>query len=136
MQKFMPKSPTESVMYYEVWRNKHSKEEDFLLISDTYKRVMGEDKVLCERAQKNIEAGIFVNGELHPHMEKGPLFFQKRCREIVMEHGMKEKKAGQKIWPAKQQLEPTGTSAISKEMEDFCEGLACGNDNEKSDLAW
>ncbi|RYN29084.1 hypothetical protein AA0113_g5769 [Alternaria arborescens] len=136
MQKFMPKSPTESVMYYEVWKNKHSSQEDFLLISDTYKRVMGEDKVLCERAQKNIEAGIFVNGELHPHMEKGPLFFQKRCREIVMEHGMKEKKAGQKIWPAKQQLEPTGTSAISKEMEDFCEGLACGNDNEKSDLAW
>jgi hypothetical protein len=49
---------------------------------------------------------------------------------------MKEKKEGRKIWPAKQQLEPTGSSAISKEMEDFCEGLACGNDDDKSDLAW
>jgi hypothetical protein len=53
-----------------------------------------------------------------------------------MEHGMKEKKEGKKIWPAKQQLESTGTSAISKEMEEFCEGLACDNDNNKSDLAW
>jgi hypothetical protein len=134
----MPKSPTESVMYYEVWKNKNSSQEDFLLISDTYKRVMGEDKVLCERAQKNIESGMFINGELHPHMEKGPLFFQKRCREIVMEHGMKEKKAGKKIWPAKQQLDAaTGTEGISKEMEDFCEGLSCGTENDgKSDLAW
>jgi phenylpropionate dioxygenase-like ring-hydroxylating dioxygenase large terminal subunit len=136
MQKFMPKSPDETVMYYEVWRNKHSSEEDFLFISDTYKRVMGEDKVLCERAQKNIKAGVFVNGELNPYKEKGPLFFQNRCREIVMEQSMKEKKAGQKIWPAKQQLESTGTSAISKEMEDFCEGLACSNENEKNEFAW
>jgi hypothetical protein len=136
MQKFMPKSPDETVMYYEVWRNKHSSEEDFLFISDTYKRVMGEDKVLCERAQKNIKAGVFVNGELNPYKEKGPLFFQNRCREIVMEQSMKEKKLGQKIWPAKQQLESTGTSAISKEMEDFCEGLACSNENEKNEFAW
>jgi phenylpropionate dioxygenase-like ring-hydroxylating dioxygenase large terminal subunit len=97
IQKFMPKSPRESIMYYEVWRNKNSLEEDFLLISDTYKRVMGEDKVLCERSQKNIEAGIFVNGELHPHKEKGPIFFQKRCREIVVEHATRERREGRKI---------------------------------------
>ncbi|RYO31813.1 hypothetical protein AA0113_g11827 [Alternaria arborescens] len=136
MQKFMPKSADETVMYYEVWRNKHSSEEDFLFISDTYKRVMGEDKVLCERAQKNIKAGVFVNGELNPYKEKGPLFFQNRCREFVLEQSIKEKKAGQQIWPAKQQLESTGTSAISKEMEDFCEGLACSNENEKNGFAW
>ncbi|CBX96569.1 hypothetical protein IAQ61_005564 [Plenodomus lingam] len=132
MQKFMPKSPTESVMYYEVWRNKHSSDEDFLLISDTYKRVMGEDKILCERAQKNIETGVFVNGELHPHMEKGPLFFQKRCREVVLEHAAREKREGKKIWPAKQQSNDTGTD----ELQDFCEGLACGNGKGKKDLEW
>lgn len=89
-------------MYYEVWKNKYSAKEDFLFISDTYKRVMGEDKVLCERAQKNIEAGVFVSGELHPQFEKGPLFFQKRCREVILEHGMREKREGRKIWPAGQ----------------------------------
>ncbi|KAF1965676.1 hypothetical protein BU23DRAFT_488774 [Bimuria novae-zelandiae CBS 107.79] len=97
IQKFMPKSPSESIMYYEVWRNKHSSEEDFLLISDTYKRVMGEDKVLCERAQKNIEAGAFVSGELHPQKEKGPIFFQKRDREIVLEYAARERREGKKL---------------------------------------
>lgn len=138
MQKFMPKSPTESVMYYEVWRNKNSPDADFRLISDTYKRVMKEDKVLCERAQKNIDAGVFVNGELHPRMEKGPLFFQKRCREIILEHGMREKKAGKKIWPAQQQPDATtvGGAETTSELHDFCEGLSCGNDNDKSELSW
>jgi phenylpropionate dioxygenase-like ring-hydroxylating dioxygenase large terminal subunit len=137
IQKFMPKSPSESVMYYEVWRNKSSSEEDFLYISDTYKRVMGEDKVLCERAQKNIEAGVFINGELHPQMEKGPLFFQKRCREIVMEHSLQEKRAGQKLWPAKQQLADKGAESYSNELQDFCESLSCGSESsEKSELAW
>jgi len=132
MQKFMPKSPTESVMYYEVWRNKHSPDADFRLINDTYKRVMSEDKVLCERAQKNIETGVFINGELHPRMEKGPLFFQKRCREVVLEHGAREKHEGRKIWPAKPQSRDVGTD----QLEAFCEGLACGHDNVKSELAW
>ena len=97
IQKFMPKSPSESTMYYEVWRNKDSVEEDFLLISDTYKRVMGEDKVLCERSQRNIEAGTFISGELHPQKEKGPIFFQKRDREIVLEYAARERKAGKKL---------------------------------------
>lgn len=97
IQKFMPKSPTESTMYYEVWHNKHSSKEDFELISDTYKRVMGEDKVLCERSQKNIEVGTFVSGELHPQKEKGPIFFQKRDREIVTEYAARERKAGRQL---------------------------------------
>jgi phenylpropionate dioxygenase-like ring-hydroxylating dioxygenase large terminal subunit len=97
IQKFMPKSPGESIMYYEVWKNRKSAEEDFLLISDTYKRVMGEDKVLCERAQKNIEAGTFVAGELHPQKEKGPIFFQKRDKEIVLEYAARERKLGRKL---------------------------------------
>jgi hypothetical protein len=94
MQKFMPKAPGVSVMYYEVWRNKNATEEAFRNISDLYARVMKEDKVLCERAQANINAGLFINGELHPHMEKGPLFFQKRCREVVMARSARAGKFG------------------------------------------
>lgn len=69
-------------------------------------------------------------------MEKGPLFFQKRCREIVMEHAKREKSAGRQIWPAKQKMEEGGNSAVSNEDVEFCEGLACGGDSEKSELAW
>jgi phenylpropionate dioxygenase-like ring-hydroxylating dioxygenase large terminal subunit len=129
MQKFMPSGPGKSVMYYEVWKNRNSSREDFDKLNIVYKRVMAEDKVLCERAQENINTGVFVNGELHPHLEKGPLFFQRRCREIVMEHHKREKQAGKQLWPAKQSSEST-------EDIEFCEGLACGNDNDKSELAW
>ena len=69
-------------------------------------------------------------------MEIVPLFFQKRCREIVMEHAQKEKKLGKQIWPAKQALEKEGNSVVSNEDVEFCEGLACGDGNEKSELAW
>jgi hypothetical protein len=136
MQKFMPSGPGKSVMYYEVWKNRNSTHEEFDKLNVIYKRVMSEDKVLCERAQENINTGVFINGELHPHMEKGPLFFQRRCREIVMEHNKREKLAGKQLWPAKQALESTGNSAVSNDDVDFCEGLACGNDNDKSELAW
>lgn len=31
---------------------------------------MGEDKQLCNAAQRNLSAGVFVNGQLHPQAEK------------------------------------------------------------------
>lgn len=98
VQKFMPTAPDKSTMYYEVWRNRHSSDEDFAFISDSYKRVMAEDKVLCERAQANIAGGTFVSGELHPHKEKGPIFFQKRDREVVVEYAARERAAGKKLF--------------------------------------
>jgi hypothetical protein len=71
IQKFMPSGPGKSHMHYEVYRNKHSSDEDFHAIADTYARVMAEDKDLCIGAQKNLETGVFTNGELHPRWEKG-----------------------------------------------------------------
>ncbi|KAL1847300.1 hypothetical protein Plec18167_001380 [Paecilomyces lecythidis] len=100
MQRFTPHSPTKSVMRYEVYRNKYSSDEDFNIISDMYKRIMSEDKYLCINTQKNLNAGVFVNGELHPEMEKGPLHFQSTVREVVVEHYKKEQEAGHEIWPA------------------------------------
>ncbi|KAF9885292.1 hypothetical protein FE257_013093 [Aspergillus nanangensis] len=103
MQRFTPVSPTKSVMRYEVYRHKDSTDADFNLISDMYKRIMSEDKYLCIQSQKNLNAGIFVNGELHPEMEKGPLHFQRTVREVVTEHRQKEEQAGGlEIWPATQ----------------------------------
>lgn len=132
MQRFIPVGPKRSIMQYEVYRNKYSSEEDFQLINQIYKRIMSEDKFLCEAAQKNINAGIFVNGEMHPRMEKGPLFFQKLCREAVMEHHRKEKAAKREIWPARQTL-PDSALASQEDLE-FCSGLACQTD--KEGLAW
>lgn len=100
MQRFTPISPTQSVMRYEVYRHKDATDEAFNLISDMYKRIMSEDKVLCAASQKNLNAGVFVNGQLHPKMESGPLHFQKTVRDVVVEHHEKEEVAGHKISPA------------------------------------
>lgn len=130
IQKFLPNGPSDSTMHYEVYRNKTSSEEDFKTIADTYARVMGEDKVLCDRAQQNLNAGVFINGELHPRWEKGPLFFQQTARKAITEHFHKEKQAGKEINPAMQRL-PEGES--NEDLE-ICASLACSA--RKEVLAW
>jgi len=132
IQKFLPDGPTKSVMSYEIYRNKYSSQEDFECIANMYARVMSEDKVLCEGAQKNMNSGVFVNGELHPRWEKGPLFFQKTCREVVTEYWRREKAAGCEIWPAKHRV--PGDVKMSAEEVDMCGGIGCGA--EKEGLAW
>ncbi|KAK5626487.1 hypothetical protein RRF57_002202 [Xylaria bambusicola] len=112
-------------MYYEVYRNKNSSDGDFTVISDIYKRVMSEDKYLCANANKNIQAGVFVNGEMHPKMEQGPLFFQKLVRDLVTDHHKQEKKAGKKIWPAQQKL--PGDAKVSEQDMDFCLSIDCAS---------
>lgn len=123
VQKFLPTSPTKSNMAYEIYRNRNSAESDFRLISDMYARVMSEDKVLCTNAQKNIERGVFINGQLHPKYEKAPLFFQSTVRQVVVEHHEREKDEGQAIWPAKQNLPPD--SQVSEKDEALCSDVCC-----------
>ncbi|KXL44793.1 hypothetical protein M433DRAFT_100246 [Acidomyces richmondensis BFW] len=132
IQRFVPSSPTKSSMQYQVFRNKNSSEEDFQLVNQIYKRVMSEDKYLCDLAQKNLNAGVFINGEMHPRMEKGPLYFQKVVRDEVRAHHKREQLLRQEIWPARQTL--PNTAAISKEDIDFCSGLTCSTNQEA--LAW
>ncbi|KAG8532529.1 uncharacterized protein KY384_002406 [Bacidia gigantensis] len=109
IQRFVPLTPTSSSMQYQVFRNRHSSSTDFQLVNQIYKRIMSEDKELCNHAQKNLNAGVFVNGQLHGRMEKGPLFFQKVVRETVVAHRAKEKggKGGKEIWPARQVVDET-----------------------------
>ncbi|KIW12804.1 hypothetical protein PV08_07991 [Exophiala spinifera] len=131
-QRFVPRGPNRTLVRYEVFRNKNSSEEDFQLINNIYKRIMSEDKVLCDAAQKNINTGVFVNGEMHPVMEKGPLYFQKLVREAVTEHHKREQAARTEIWPARQNL-PTSALVTKKDI-DFCSGLACSTNQEG--LVW
>ncbi|KAM0714215.1 hypothetical protein Q7P37_010002 [Cladosporium fusiforme] len=103
IQKFQPSSAKHTKVHYEVYRHRDSSDEKFHAIADTYARVMKEDKALCDRAQANLNAGVFVNGELHPRWEKGPLHFQSQVREVITEHFKREKAEAREIWPARQQ---------------------------------
>ncbi|KAI1437100.1 hypothetical protein GGR50DRAFT_686084 [Xylaria sp. CBS 124048] len=133
IQRFLPKGPNTSVMYYEVYRNKHSSAEDFQVINDIYKRVMSEDKYLCAGAHKNIQAGVFVNGELHPKMEQGALHFQKLVRDLVTAHHAREQKSREEIWPARQRL--PGDAVASEQDLGFCSSVDCA-DLKKNGLDW
>ncbi|KAG6056762.1 hypothetical protein E4U17_001985 [Claviceps sp. LM77 group G4] len=127
MQRFVPLGPGKATMMYEVYRNKNSTDEDFKLIDDIYKRIMSEDKVLCAYAQKNINRGVFLNGELHPKMERGPLYFQKLVRDALTNHYELEKRVGGEIWPARQSL-PECAVAAAKDMK-LCAAVDCSMNN-------
>ena len=125
--------PTNTLILYEVYRKKSSSDEDFHTIDSIYKRIMTEDKYLCNLTQKNLNSGVFVNGELHPTMEKGPLYFQQAVREIVQAHHKREQLEKQEIWPARQKL-PSAAVVSGRDIE-FCSGLACQPATQEG-LAW
>ncbi|WYZ42408.1 hypothetical protein EsH8_VI_000107 [Colletotrichum jinshuiense] len=134
IQRCVPVSAAQSSMEYEVYRHKDAKEEDFTYISEFFKQVLREDKDLCNGAQKNLNAGIFVNGELHPRVEKGPLFFQQITRDLVMTHREKEDEQGSEIWPATPKPD---VADRTEEDVSFCRGLDCGgNQGQIEGLAW
>lgn len=63
-------SATQTHMEYEVYRHDDATDAEFTEISDFFKNIMREDKNLCNGAQKNLNSGIFLHGELHPRVEK------------------------------------------------------------------
>ncbi|KAI4727230.1 ISP domain-containing protein [Aureobasidium sp. EXF-10728] len=130
IQKFLPKDALHCTMHYEIYRNTSpsSSPADFSLISSMYARVMAEDKVLCQAAQKNLNIGVFESGVLHPRYEKAPLFFQQTVREIVGGHWRREKEEGREIWVVK-----TGGGQEGREDMEVCEGIGCGGGKE---LSW
>lgn len=118
-------------MEYEVYRHNEASDEDFEYIDSFFKRVLAEDKYLCNAAQKNLNAGVFVNGQLHPELESAPLFFQNTVRSLLTSHRKEEQKEGREIWPARQ----TPAGSTTTEDMDFCSGLACSAEG-KSELEW
>lgn len=110
-------------MEFEVYRHKDGDLEEFKKVDAMFKRIQSEDKWLCNNAQKNLSAGVFVNGELHPRMEKGPLFFQDKVRTLLQSHRQSEEALKQEIWPARQKFVETPTS--NADDEEFCNRLDC-----------
>ena len=134
IQRFVPTGPKSSIMHYQVFRNKHSTDEQFDLVNQIYKRIMSEDKYLCDNAQKNLNAGVFINGEMHPRLEKGPLHFQKTVRDTVTAHYKREQAVKHEIWPATQQL--PNTASATKQDIDFCSGLSSACQTLPETLVW
>lgn len=118
-------------MEYEVYRHKEASDTDFEYIDAFFKRVLDEDKHLCNAAQKNLNAGVFVNGQLHPRLESAPLVFQSTVRALLTDHRDQEQRAKKEIWPARQH------SAGQATAEDiaFCTGLSCSPGGSK-ELEW
>ncbi|KAJ4128109.1 hypothetical protein NW768_008393 [Fusarium equiseti] len=97
LMRCVPTSASHCSMEYEVYRHKDASDEDFKTIDEMFKRILAEDKWLCNNAQKNLNAGVFVNGEMHPKLEQGPLYFQHRIRGILFDQHLREKKTGKEF---------------------------------------
>lgn len=132
MMRCVATSATTSHMEYQVFRHKDAKDEDFNFLDALFKRVLGEDKDLCNAAQKNLNTGVYVSGELHPKMEKGSLYIQDSVRRIVKAHFEEEQKVGHQIWPARQTIDQL--RAVDED-EDFCNKLACAAEGATT-IAW
>ncbi|GLI79158.1 hypothetical protein PoHVEF18_007486 [Penicillium ochrochloron] len=126
MQRFVPTSATSCSMRYEVYRKKDSSDEGFEKINSIFKQIMSEDKDLCGNAQKNLNSGVFVSGELHPRLEKGSLHFQNVVRDLVTEFHKREEEAGHEIWPSRQTL--PSEDKTSQDDIDFCSKLQKAGD--------
>lgn len=118
----VPTSAVTVSLEYEVYRHKDASTEDFEYIDGFFKRVTTEDKELCDGTQRNLNAGIFVNGRLHPHLEKGPAFFQNLVRSLLTAHKAEEDKARREIWPGRQVVDQ---HALTEEDTLFCTGMSC-----------
>jgi hypothetical protein len=118
-------------MEYEVYRHIEASDEEFEYIDSFFKRVLDEDKGLCNAAQKNLNAGVFVNGQLHPDLESAPLFFQNTVRTLLRNHREEERKVNREIWPARQHSAGQATA----EDISFCAELACSG-NGSAELEW
>ncbi|OAL53984.1 Rieske [2Fe-2S] domain protein [Pyrenochaeta sp. DS3sAY3a] len=127
----VPTSATTCSMEYDVYRHKKASDDAFEHINQFFKRVLSEDKWLCNNTQANLNAGVYVNGGMHSQFESGPLYFQSLVKKTVMEHRMEEKRIGRDIWPAAQVVVD---GEVGKEVA-FCSGLAC-HSNEQTTLSW
>lgn len=67
----------------EVFRHDSAGDEIFKATMEFYAQVLDEDKELCESAQANLEAGVFVSGELHPDKERVSAPTEFNCQPLT-----------------------------------------------------
>ena len=108
-------------MQYEVFRHKDAMDEEFDEIDKFFKQVEHEDKGLCNAAQKNLNADVYVTGDLNSFNEKGVLYFQRLVKEAVVQHRGKEQEAGNKIRSAKRTAVRNGIEEEIEFYQDLCD---------------
>lgn len=75
IQRMIPVTATTTKVENEVYRHKNATDEEFEKINAFYHQVLAEDKDICDGSQKNINEGVYVNGEFHPEKEKVSKYF-------------------------------------------------------------
>lgn len=70
IQRMIPVTATTSRIENEVYRHKNATDKEFNDLCEFYKQVLEEDKELCIGAQRNLNSGVYTNGEFHPDKEK------------------------------------------------------------------
>lgn len=158
IQRMVPVTATTSKVENEVYRHKDATDDEFAKINDFYHQVLAEDKELCDGAQRNINSGVYVNGEFHPDKEKvwnnatrcclllfiltrilqGPLHFQETVRKDAMGHRKKEEaQGGREIWPATPKAAGEMKTGKLDEEEAFCSKLESETClGSRPELAW
>jgi hypothetical protein len=68
-------------------------DEEFEEYFKFVRQVALEDFELCEKAQENLQRGVYGEGILNPNKENGVAFYQQRVRKAVRELFEKEKRA-------------------------------------------
>ncbi|RAQ50964.1 Rieske 2Fe-2S family protein [Aspergillus flavus] len=130
IMRVVPTSATTTSMQYEVFRHRDASDKAFKELDDFFKQVENEDKNLCNGAQKNLNAGVYVNGELQPFNEKGVLYFQKLVKQSLVSHRAEEEAKGEEICPSMRKA--IKSTSLDDEIG-FCARLeGCG----KAELAW
>ncbi|OQE26670.1 hypothetical protein PENSTE_c005G05749 [Penicillium steckii] len=130
IMRVVPTSARTTSMQYEVFRHKDASDEEFKELDDFFKQVENDDKNLCNGAQRNLNAGVYVNGELQPFNEKGVLYFQSLVKQNLFIHREEEESKGKEIWPT---MRKTLKSTSLDDEIDFCAKIEdCG----KAELAW
>ncbi|TFK54568.1 ISP domain-containing protein [Heliocybe sulcata] len=125
----VPVSATKTVLEYDIYQKKGVDEQEILEFIDFLKQVEQEDFDLCQATQRNLRAGVYTTGVLHPEKENGVLYYQNLVRERVLEHHELEKAAGREISPA-------SLGSRDSAEDDVCRGLESGSCGGGKDLEW
>jgi hypothetical protein len=71
-------------------------DEEFEEYFKFVRQVAMEDFELCEKAQENLQRGVYGEGILNPVKENGVRFYQQRVKELVYKQYASEKAAKEK----------------------------------------
>ncbi|EPQ57132.1 ISP domain-containing protein [Gloeophyllum trabeum ATCC 11539] len=125
----IPVSATKTILEYDIFAKKGVQETEIVEFIDFLKQVEIEDFNLCVATQRNLRAGVYSSGVLHPEKENGVLYYQNLVREKLLQHYEAEKAAGKEISPA-------AAGSRNSPEDELCRGLESGLCGGSKELEW